>query len=70
MNDVVLKLNLVETSTEWILMCESPSGGVTTRVPVPFTEAELGSVLHDVETSLIRSYSKVLTRRALESASS
>jgi hypothetical protein len=64
-NDVVLKLNLVETSTEWILMCESPSGGVTTRVPVPFTEAELGSVLHDVETSLIRSYSKVLTRRAM-----
>jgi hypothetical protein len=63
-NDVVLKLNLVETSTEWILMCESPSGGVTTRVPLPFTEAELGSILHDVETSLIRSYSKVLTRRA------
>ena len=46
-------------------MCESPSGGVTTRVPVPFTQAELGSVLHDVETSLIRSYSKVLTRRAM-----
>ena len=63
MNDVVLKLNLVETSTEWILMCESPSGGVTTRVPLPFTQDELSSALHEVETSIIRSYSKVLTRR-------
>lgn len=64
-NDVVLKLNLVETSTEWILMCESPSGGVVRRVPVPFTESELGTMLRDVETSIMRSYSKVVARRAV-----
>jgi WD40 repeat protein len=63
--DVVLKLNLVESSTEWILMCESPYGATSTRVPLPFTEAELTSALHEVETSLIRSYSKVLTRRTV-----
>jgi WD40 repeat protein len=62
-NDVVLKLNVVETPTEWILMCESPAGGSTQHIPVPFTAEELQSRLHEVEMSVIRSYSKVMTRR-------
>ena len=63
--DLILKLNVVETPTEWILMCDSPAGGATTRVPAPFTAEELTSSLHDLETSLIRSYSKVVTRRTV-----
>ena len=65
MQDLILKLNVVETPTEWILMCDSPAGGATTRVPAPFTSEELTSSLHDLETSLIRSYSKVVTRRTV-----
>ena len=65
MNDVVLKLNVVETPTEWILMCESPAGGTTKHIPVPFTPDELQGRLHELETSVIRSYSKVMTRRTV-----
>lgn len=64
MNDVVLKINVVETPTEWILMCESPAGGASERIPVPFHADELQTRLHDMETSVIRSYSKVMTRRS------
>jgi WD40 repeat protein len=62
--DVVLKLNLVESSTEWILMCDSPTGGARARVPLPFTSEELTAQLHKLERSLMQSYSPVLVRRA------
>lgn len=65
MNDIDLKLHVVETATEWIIMCESPVGGATARVAVPFSPTEISSSLHDLELALIRSYSPVVTRRTV-----
>lgn len=64
-NDIDLKLHVVETATEWIIMCESPAGGATARVEVPFSASDLSSSLHDLELALIRSYSPVVTRRTV-----
>jgi hypothetical protein len=63
--DFNLKIAVYETASEWILALDSPEGSTSVRVPSPFTSEELTGLLHQLETSLVRSYSKVMTRRTV-----
>ncbi len=63
--DYNLKITVFETTTEWILALDSPEGSTSVRVPSPFTSEELTGLLHQLETSLVRSYSKAITRRTV-----
>ena len=63
--DYNLKITVFETTTEWILALDSPEGSTSVRVPSPFTSEELTGLLHQLETSLVRSYSKAVTRRTV-----
>jgi hypothetical protein len=62
---MTLRLSVVETATEWVLLCESPLGSAVCHIPPPFSRADLDVALRDLETSIVRSSAKVVTRRAV-----
>lgn len=63
MDAVTLRLKVIETPTEWVLLCESPEGGLSCRVQAPFDDAGLTQALHGLETSILRSSAKLVMRR-------
>jgi hypothetical protein len=62
--EVPFRLKLVESGDEWVLFCHSPYGEWVSHVRPPFGADELRTILNEVEKSLIRSASPVITRRA------
>ncbi len=65
MGDVILRLSVVETATEWVVLCESPLGSTSCHLPAPFSGTDLDTALRELETSIVRSSAKVVTRRAV-----
>jgi CHAT domain len=63
-DSVTLRLSVVETATEWVVICESPLGSTNCHLPAPFSGADLDTALRELETSIVRSSAKVVTRRA------
>lgn len=64
MGAVTLRLNILETDAEWILICESQLGRAEVHVPTPFAKDELVGALHAMQLANVRSTSKPLTRKS------
>ena len=64
MNAVTLRLSVVETATEWVVFCDSEHGSTSCHLPAPFEGADLETTLRELESSILRSSAKVITRRA------
>lgn len=64
MKDLQFQLEIIEADTNWIVSCSSECGEALIRVPVPYSENELRSVLSQVESLLAKSYSPVVVRGA------
>lgn len=64
MKAVTLRLNILETDTEWILICDSQLGRAEVRVPTPFAGDELVTALHTIQLANVRSTSKKIARRS------
>ncbi len=65
MDSVTLRLSVVETASEWVVLCESPLGSTSFHLPAPFEGADLDTALRELETSIVRSSAQVVTRRAV-----
>lgn len=65
MDSVTLRLSVVETASEWVVLCESPLGSTSFHLPAPFESADLDAALRELETSIVRSSAQVVTRRAV-----
>jgi CHAT domain len=63
-DSVTLRLSVVETASEWVVLCESPLGSTSCHLPAPFEGADLDAALRELETSIVRSSAQVVTRRA------
>lgn len=64
MDAITLRLNILETDTEWILICESKQGRAEVHVPTPFAGDELRQVLHTMQLANVRSTSRMIARRS------
>ncbi|MEE1788773.1 CHAT domain-containing protein [Streptomyces sp. SP17BM10] len=64
METVPFRLTITEAGDSWVVSCSSRSGEAHESVPAPYTTDQLRIVLLEVERSLMRSCSPVVTRRA------
>jgi hypothetical protein len=62
MSDVGFGINIFESASEWIVVCESPCGRAVSHIPPPFTPEDLATSLNEMRLSLLRSSSKVALR--------
>jgi hypothetical protein len=62
MEGITMRINVIETGGDWVLLCNSPFGRCSTTVSQPFSEAGLVSALHDMEKANLKSTAKVLLR--------
>lgn len=62
MSDVGFGINIFESATEWIVVCESPFGRHVSHISPPFTAEELTRSLNEMRLSLLRSSSTVALR--------
>lgn len=63
MEGITLRITVVEAGDDWVLLCDSPFGRSSARLPEPFSPEELTTALRDLENANLRSAAKLISRK-------